>query len=64
MKFKLGFAIYRPELVFTGQSFYGIDANTGVVRSQLDVWDATSNNKYPSVSSPCAQDYVHMLHKM
>ena len=50
MKFKLGFAIYRPELVFTGQSFYGVDANIGIVRSQLDVWDATQNNQYPSVS--------------
>ncbi len=54
MQFKLGFAIYRPELVFTGQSFYGVDANVGLIRSQLDVWDATQNNQYPSVRSLAA----------
>ncbi|KAK9832958.1 hypothetical protein WJX74_002802 [Apatococcus lobatus] len=59
MKFKLGFAIYRPELVFTGQSFYGVDANTGIVRSQLDVWDATSNNTYPSL-----EGLAHVLRQL
>lgn len=51
---------WRPALVFTGQSYYTVDAATGRLASQVDVWDAIKNNSYLSVrAAHAAPAFVH-----
>jgi hypothetical protein len=47
---------WRPPLVFTGRSFYTVDALTGRLATQSDVWDAVEDNKFLSVR---AQLLIH-----
>ena len=43
------FLPWQPQLVFSGYSYYTIDAYGKIVR-QRDVWDAIQDNSSPSVS--------------
>ena len=60
MRLKQKLLPWRPALVFTGQSFYSVDAVSGRLASQTDVWDAIKNNSYPSVR---AQTCVHAFYR-
>lgn len=43
----------QPQLLFSGSSYYTIEAVYGKIGSQRDVWDAIQDNSSPSVSKPC-----------
>lgn len=41
----------QPQLVFSGSSYYTVEALYGKIASQRDVWDAIKDNSSPSVSA-------------
>ena len=40
---------FAQDLVFTGKSYYAVDRFSRIFTAQRDVWDAVSNNNFPSV---------------
>ncbi len=50
MTLKSRFLPWQPKLVFSGYSYYAIDAVYGKIAGQRDVWDAIQDNSSPSVS--------------
>ena len=46
---KSRFLPWQPKLVFSGYSYYAIDAVYGRIAGQRDVWDAIQDNSSPSV---------------
>lgn len=49
MTLKSRFLPWQPKLVFSGYSYYAIDAVYGRITGQRDVWDAIQDNSSPSV---------------
>ena len=49
MTLKSKFLPWQPKLVFSGHSYYAIDAVYGTIAGQRDVWDAIQDNSSPSV---------------
>ena len=41
----------QPQLVFSGSSYYTVEAVYGKIAGQRDVWDAVQDNSSPSVSA-------------
>ena len=49
MTLKSRFLPWQPKLVFSGFSYYTVDAVYGKITGQRDVWDALQDNSSPSV---------------
>ena len=51
MELRPKLVLWRPQILVTGQSFYGVDSATGKITSQRDTWDAVKDSSYLSVEA-------------
>ncbi|KAG1660083.1 hypothetical protein FOA52_011149 [Chlamydomonas sp. UWO 241] len=42
---------WKPNLLFTGRTFYKVDLPSGLITSHIDVWDALRHNRFLSVEA-------------
>ena len=50
----------QPQLIFSGSSYYTVEAVYGKIAAQRDVWDAVQDNSSPSVSAASLACFIEL----